>query len=69
MLTTVSGLGVLWLAISPILGQFGILIALSVLYSYLASILVLPTTLVLWDRYVSLGPSRHSTTAAPDPVD
>ena len=43
----VSGLGVLWLAISPILGQFGLLIALSVLYSYLASILVLPTTLVL----------------------
>ncbi|WP_338742522.1 efflux RND transporter permease subunit [Haloplanus salilacus] len=65
MLTTVSGLGVLWLAISPILGQFGLLIALSVLYSYLASILVLPTTLVLWDRYVSLGPGRLSTTAGP----
>ncbi|WP_435070289.1 efflux RND transporter permease subunit [Haloplanus sp. C73] len=58
MLTTVSGLGVLWLAISPILGQFGLLIALSVLYSYLASILVLPTTLVLWDRYVSSGAGR-----------
>ena len=58
MLTTVSGLGVLWLAISPILGQFGLLIALSVLYSYLASILVLPTTLVLWDRYVSAGAGR-----------
>jgi predicted RND superfamily exporter protein len=59
MLTTVSGLGVLWLAISPILGQFGLLIALSVLYSYLSSILVLPTTLVLWDRYVSSGPGRN----------
>jgi len=58
MLTTVSGLGVLWLAISPILGQFGLLIALSVLYSYLASILVLPTALVLWDRYVATGPGR-----------
>ncbi|GAB6863250.1 hypothetical protein JCM17092_33400 [Haloplanus litoreus] len=65
MLTTVSGLGVLWLAISPILGQFGLLIALSVLYSYLASILVLPTTLVLWDRYVSTGPGRDRST----PVD
>jgi predicted RND superfamily exporter protein len=58
MLTTVSGLGVLWLAISPILGQFGLLIALSVLYSYLASLLVLPTTLVLWDRYVATGAGR-----------
>ncbi|WP_251343839.1 efflux RND transporter permease subunit [Haloplanus halophilus] len=58
MLTTVSGLGVLWLAISPILGQFGLLIALSVLYSYLSSILVLPTTLVLWDRYVASGAGR-----------
>jgi predicted RND superfamily exporter protein len=62
MLTTVSGLGVLWLAISPILGQFGLLIALSVLYSYLASLLVLPTALVLWDRYLSVGSGRLSTT-------
>ena len=66
MLTTVSGLGVLWLAISPILGQFGLLIALSVLYSYLASILVLPTTLVLWDRYVSMGVGRLLTAADPE---
>jgi predicted RND superfamily exporter protein len=65
MLTTVSGLGVLWLAISPILGQFGLLIALSVLYSYLASILVLPTTLVLWDRHVSKGAGRLATGSDP----
>ena len=65
MLTTVSGLGVLWLAISPILGQFGLLIALSVLYSYLASILVLPTTLVLWDRYVASGAGQSRPEAAP----
>jgi len=63
MLTTVSGLGVLWLAISPILGQFGLLIALSVLYSYLASILVLPTTLVLWDRHIASGPGRELAAA------
>jgi predicted RND superfamily exporter protein len=71
MLTTVSGLGVLWLAISPILGQFGLLIALSVLYSYLASILVLPTTLVLWDRYVASGAGRAlpSSDAEPAPSD
>ncbi|AXG10216.1 efflux RND transporter permease subunit [Haloplanus rubicundus] len=71
MLTTVSGLGVLWLAISPILGQFGLLIALSVLYSYLASILVLPTTLVLWDRYVASGAGRslQSADAEAAPLD
>ena len=71
MLTTVSGLGVLWLAISPILGQFGLLIALSVLYSYLASILVLPTTLVLWDRYVASGAGRslRSADAEAAPLD
>jgi len=68
MLTTVSGLGVLWLAISPILGQFGLLIALSVLYSYLSSILVLPTTLVLWDRYVATGPGSDLALGDADPA-
>ncbi|WP_324666223.1 efflux RND transporter permease subunit [Haloarcula sediminis] len=48
MLTTTSGTGVLVLAVIPILGQFGLLIALSVLYSFVASILVLPTAIVLW---------------------
>jgi len=50
MLTTTSGTGVLVLAVIPILGQFGLLIALSVLYSFLASILVLPTAIVLWKQ-------------------
>lgn len=50
MLTTTSGTGVLVLAIVPILGQFGLLIALSVLYSFVASVLTLPTTLVMWKR-------------------
>lgn len=48
MLTTTSGTGVLVLAVIPILGQFGLLIALSVFYSFVASILVLPTAIVLW---------------------
>lgn len=51
MFTTVSGMGVLVLAITPILGQFGLLMALSVLYAYLASILVLPPALVLWAEW------------------
>jgi predicted RND superfamily exporter protein len=71
MLTTVSGLGVLWLAISPILGQFGHLIALSVRYSYLASVWVLPTTLDLWDRSVASGAGRslQSADAEAAPLD
>ncbi|MFB6157171.1 MAG: hypothetical protein ABEJ34_04955, partial [Haloferacaceae archaeon] len=48
------GLGVLVLAITPLLGQFGLLTALSILYSYLASLLVLPSTLVVWHRYREL---------------
>ncbi|MFU1783367.1 efflux RND transporter permease subunit [Haloarcula japonica] len=50
MVTTTSGTGVLVLAVVPILGQFGLLIALSVLYSFVSSILVLPTSIVIWDR-------------------
>ncbi|EMA12316.1 efflux RND transporter permease subunit [Haloarcula marismortui] len=50
MVTTTSGTGVLVLAVVPILGQFGLLIALSVLYSFVASILVLPTSIVIWDH-------------------
>ncbi len=51
MLTTVTGIGVLVFAITPILGQFGILVGLSIFYSYLSSIVVLPPTLVIWHKY------------------
>ncbi|QLG28007.1 MMPL family transporter [Halorarum halophilum] len=50
MLTTTTGIGVLVLAITPILGQFGALTALSVLYSYLTAVLVTPSLVVVWDR-------------------
>jgi predicted RND superfamily exporter protein len=53
MLTTVSGIGVLVLAVLSVLGQFGILTALSVFYSFVASVVVLPSALVLWDRLVA----------------
>ena len=55
MLTTVTGIGVLVLAITPILGQFGLLTGLSILYSFLASIFVLPSTLVVWARLTGRG--------------
>jgi predicted RND superfamily exporter protein len=50
MLPTVFGLGVLWLAVFPAIGQFGILTALSIAYAFLASLLVLPSTIIVWDR-------------------
>ncbi|MFB6161279.1 MAG: RND family transporter [Haloferacaceae archaeon] len=55
MLTTVTGVGVLVMAITPLLGQFGLLTGISILYSYLASLLVLPPALVVWDRYLGDG--------------
>jgi predicted RND superfamily exporter protein len=51
MLTTTFGIGVLALAVLDVLGQFGVLTALSIAYSFLVSVLVLPSVLVLWDRY------------------
>ncbi|MFC6724389.1 RND family transporter [Halobium palmae] len=50
MLTTTFGIGVLVLSLLSVLGQFGVLTALSVAYSFVASLLVLPSVLVLWDR-------------------
>jgi predicted RND superfamily exporter protein len=55
MLTTVSGVGVLAFALNPAVGVFGLLIALSVLYAYLASMFVLPSVLVLWARFTDRG--------------
>ena len=51
MLTTSIGTGALALAVTSVLGDFGLLIALSVFYSFVASILVLPPALFLWDRF------------------
>ena len=50
MLTTVFGIGALYLAVFPAIGSFGLLTALSVFYAYLSSILVLPSVLVLWTK-------------------
>ncbi|WP_265108159.1 MMPL family transporter [Halosolutus halophilus] len=69
--TTVGGFGVLAFAILPVLEQFGIITALTIVYAFFASVLVLPTLLVLWTRYfgpdVSFeAPSPASARAASD---
>ncbi len=51
MLTTVAGTGVLVLAITPVLGQFGLVTALSIFYSYLTAVLLTPSVIVVWQRY------------------
>jgi predicted RND superfamily exporter protein len=53
MLTTTTGTGVLALAITPILGQFGLVIALSVFISFIASVLVTPTVVVVWEQLLN----------------
>jgi hypothetical protein len=59
---------VLVLAITPILGQFGLLTGLSILYSFLASIVVLPSALVVWARLTGRGGTPAAgTTASTDP--
>ncbi|MFD1514048.1 efflux RND transporter permease subunit [Halomarina rubra] len=49
MLTTASGIGVLVFAIFPVLGQFGVLVALTVVYSYVTALVVTPSVVVAWD--------------------
>ncbi|WP_251343864.1 efflux RND transporter permease subunit [Haloplanus halophilus] len=50
VLTTVFGIGVLVLSVFPAIGDFGLLTALSVVYAFLSSLLVLPPALVVWER-------------------
>jgi len=50
MLTTVCGLGVLYVALIPLIMEFGLLLALGVFYAWLASIVIVPSTIVVWAR-------------------
>jgi predicted RND superfamily exporter protein len=49
--TTAGGFGVLAFAIVPVMQQFGLLIALTLVAAFVASVLVLPSLLVLWSRW------------------
>nr|WP_324603252.1 MMPL family transporter [Halarchaeum acidiphilum] len=52
MLTTVAGIGVLVLAITPILGDFGSVTALSIFISYVLSVVVTPSAMAVWGHAV-----------------
>ncbi|NHN48666.1 MMPL family transporter [Halostella sp. JP-L12] len=51
--TTVGGFGVLSLAIFPALQQFGVITGLTIIYAFVASVVVLPSLLVVWLRYLA----------------
>lgn len=49
--TTIAGFGLLVFALMPPLQQFGAIAALAILYSFLASVFILPTFLVMWAKW------------------
>ena len=50
-ITTIAGFGLLMFSLLPPMQQFGGIIALTILYSFMASIFVLPTLLVMWAKW------------------
>jgi predicted RND superfamily exporter protein len=56
MLTTSLGTGALALAITPVLGDFGLLMGLSVVYSFAMAVVALPPAVLLWARYEGARP-------------
>ena len=64
MLTTSLGTGALALAITPVLGDFGLLMALSVLYSFVFTVVALPPAVLLWERYRSTRTGRTVASSA-----
>ena len=54
-ITTVTGFGILVFATMPPLQQFGGITALTILYSFLSSVFILPTFLVMWVKFRNRG--------------
>jgi uncharacterized membrane protein YdfJ with MMPL/SSD domain len=48
--TTIGGFGMLTFSVLTPMAQFGIVTALSIFYSFLASVFVLPSFLAIWAR-------------------
>ena len=64
MVTTTIGVAALSFSVTPLLVQFALLTSLSVVYSYLAAMLVLPPTLLVWEQVAT-----DSTDAPTDAAD
>ncbi|WP_339106068.1 MMPL family transporter [Haloterrigena salinisoli] len=66
--TTVGGFGVLAFAILPPLQQFGIITGMTIVYAFLASVLVLPSLLVVWTKYFGPDVSFDAPSSSPAPT-
>ena len=70
--TTAGGFGVLIFALVPSLQRFGLVTSTAIVYAFLASVVVLPSLLVLWDRHLGGDLSGRETTVDaefdPDPA-
>ena len=58
-MTTVLSFGVLSQSILVPMQQFGTITALTILFSFLSSVWVLPSILVLWARQAGLTENKH----------
>ncbi|MFC6954367.1 efflux RND transporter permease subunit [Halorubellus litoreus] len=67
-MTTAAGFGVLSFALLPALRQFGIVLAIGIVYSFVASVYVQPSLLELWSRYRSETtlPAKATPSASDD---
>ncbi|MFB6193682.1 MAG: MMPL family transporter, partial [Halobaculum sp.] len=65
--TTVGGFGTLAFAILPPLQQFGIITGMTIVYAFLAAVLVLPSLLVVWTRV--FGPDDAAAQIVGDAPD
>ena len=67
--TTAGGFGVLLFALVPSLQRFGLVTSAAIVYAFVASVVVLPSLLVLWDRYVSDETPVTETGSDPSTTD
>jgi predicted RND superfamily exporter protein len=61
--TTVGGFGVLAFAILPPLQQFGIITGMTIVYAFLAAVLILPSLLIIWTEYAGPDWAQASLSA------
>lgn len=61
-ITTAAGFGVLAFALLPGLRQFGFILAVGIVYSFLATVYIQPSILALWAQY---GPATAASTESP----
>jgi len=64
-ITTIVGFGLIGFSLLPPMQQFGVITALTILFSFLASVFVLPTFLVMWAKYNL----KHGNLTLPETID